>query len=67
MPCILLHVIEEPDSSAYEDPDLKDVVGQFPRCFCARCTPVQPLKPGEVVKCIDRTDPCWKPAGRICP
>ena len=67
MPCFLLHVVEQPDSSAYEDPNLKDVVGQFPRCFCAQCNPPLPLKPGEVVKCIDRTSPCWKPVDKICP
>lgn len=67
MPCYLLHVIEQPDHSAYDDPDLKDVVGQFPRCFCAQNTPPDPLRAGEVVKCLERTGPCWKPRPRAVP
>jgi molybdenum cofactor biosynthesis enzyme MoaA len=67
MPCFLLHIIEQPDPVAYDDADLKDVVGQFPRCFCSQCNPPRQLKPGEVVKCLDRTGPCWKPVDKICP
>lgn len=67
MPCYLLHIIEQPDPQAYADPDLKDVVGQFPRCFCTQCSPPLPLRAGEMVKCLERTGPCWKPADRICP
>ncbi|MDP2232774.1 MAG: hypothetical protein Q8K89_03990 [Actinomycetota bacterium] len=67
MPCYLLHIIEQPDPQAYADPELKDVVGQFPRCFCTQCTPPVPLRAGEVVKCLELGSPCWKPTGQTCP
>lgn len=66
MPCYLLHMVEQPDPDAYNDPDLKDLVGSFPRCFCAQCNPPRSLAPGEVVKCLERQGPCWKPADRVC-
>lgn len=66
MPCSLLHVLEQPDPAPYADPDLKDLVGYFPRCSCTRCTPPRLLAPGEVVRCLDREAPCWKPDDRIC-
>ena len=66
MACYLLHMVEQPDPSPYDDADLKDLVGSFPRFFCTRCTPPKTLKAGETVKCMDRNDPCWKPAERIC-
>lgn len=66
MPCRLLHVIEQPDPDPYADPDLKDVVGHFPSFYCTACTPLKPLKASEVVKCLARMEPCWKPADRIC-
>lgn len=66
MACQLLHMIEQPDPGAYTDQDLKDVVGSFPRFFCTHCDPLRPLKPSETVRCLDRSEPCWKPADRIC-
>jgi hypothetical protein len=66
MPCYLLHTIEQPDPNAYADQDLKDLVGSYPRFFCTQCNPPKPLRPGESVKCLNRTDPCWKPGGMTC-
>lgn len=66
MPCRLLHVIEQPDPDPYRDPELKDVVGAFPSFYCANCTPLRPLLPGETVKCLERAEPCWKRPDRIC-
>ena len=45
MPCYLLHMIEMPEQRPYDDPDLKDVVGEFPQLFCAHCNPPQKLAP----------------------
>jgi len=67
MPCYLLHIVEQPDASPYDDPDLKDLVGSLPRFFCAQCQPPAMLKPGESVRCLDREEPCWKSPGDICP
>lgn len=61
MPCYLLHTVEQPDEDPYADPDVKDVVGSLPRFYCAQCQPLQPLRPGEAVKCLDRDAPCWQP------
>jgi hypothetical protein len=66
MPCYLLHMIEAPDPEAYDDPDLKDLVGQWPKLFCAHCNPPRPLPPASSMRCLDRDAPCWKPANRIC-
>lgn len=66
MPCYLLHMIEAPDRGAYADPDLKDLVGEWPQLFCAYCNPPRPLKPSESARCLDRDAPCWKPVHRIC-
>jgi len=66
MPCYLLHMVEMPESEPYEDPDLKDLVGEFPRLYCAQCTPPRYLRPGESVRCLERETPCWKPTDRIC-
>lgn len=59
MSCTLLHIVEQPEPRPYDDPDLKDLVGAFPRFFCAKCAPPRPLRPGEAVRCLDRTEPCW--------
>ncbi len=67
MPCYLLHIVEQPDPAPYDDPDLKDLVGSLPRFFCAHCNPPRALRPGESVRCLDRSEPCWKPPGDICP
>lgn len=67
MPCALLHMIEQPSPRPYDDPDLKDLVGQFPRLFCAQCNPPVELKASEALRCFQRDAPCWKPAGEICP
>jgi hypothetical protein len=67
MPCYLLHIVEQPDASPYDDPNLKDLVGSFPRFFCTQCQPPAPLKPGESVRCLDREEPCWKLPGDVCP
>ena len=66
MPCYLLHMIEMPESHPYDDPDLKDLVGDLPQLFCARCNPPRSLRPGESVRCLDRPAPCWKPDDTIC-
>ncbi|MDH4139303.1 MAG: hypothetical protein OEV43_01905 [Coriobacteriia bacterium] len=61
MSCYLLHMVEQPESDPYADPDLKDLVGSYPRFFCSQCNPPESLRPGESAKCLDRTGPCWKP------
>ena len=66
MPCYLLHMVEIPDSEPYSDPELKDLVGEFPRLYCAHCTPPKELHPGESVRCLERDAPCWKPTDAIC-
>lgn len=66
MPCYLLHMVEMPEAKPYDDPDLKDLVGEFPRLFCAHCNPPRGLRPSESVRCLDRDIPCWKPADQIC-
>lgn len=53
-------MIEQPASTPYDDPDLKDLVGDLPRLFCAFSQPACELRPGESVRCFDRTSPCWK-------
>lgn len=65
MACQLLHIVEQPDPAAYSDPDLKDLVGAFPRFFCAHCDPLESLAPSEAVRCLDRREPCWKAPGSI--
>ena len=64
--CTLLHVLEQQDQHPYDDPDVKDIVGTMPQFYCAHCDPLKRLKPGEAMKCIDREQPCWLPAGMIC-
>jgi hypothetical protein len=66
MPCYLLHMIEMPVSRPYDDPDLKDLVGQLPQLFCAQCNPPKPLFASESARCLDRQTPCWKPEGTVC-
>ncbi len=66
MACYALHIMEDPDRDAYRDPDLKDVVGLMPRFFCAQCQPVAPLLPSEMLRCMDRTAPCWRSEGPPC-
>ena len=61
MPCYLLHMIESPIAQPYTDADVKDLVGQYPRLFCAQCTPPEELAPGESVRCLQRDTPCWRP------
>jgi len=60
MPCYLLHMMELPEASPYQDPDLKDLVGQFPQLYCAQCSPPEHLQPSEAARCLDRAVPCWK-------
>lgn len=67
MPCYLLHMLELPEDTPYDDPDLKDLIGQFPRLFCAQCSPPRPLLPSESARCLERDAPCWKPDGQACP
>jgi len=59
-------MVEMPEARPYDDPDLKDLVGQYPRLFCAYCNPPRTLSPGESARCLDRDAPCWKPTERIC-
>jgi len=66
VPCYLLHMVEMPEARPYDDPELKDLVGEFPRLFCAFCNPPRELRPGESVRCLERDAPCWKPEGRVC-
>ena len=66
MPCPLLHMVEMPDPRPYDDPELKDLVGEFPRLFCAQCTPPRELRPGESVRCLECDAPCWKSADATC-
>ena len=66
MPCYLLHMVEMPEQRPYDDPDLKDLVGEFPRMFCAFCNPPRKLSPSESARCLDRETPCWKPADAVC-
>lgn len=66
MSCYLLHMVEQPDPQPYADPNLKDLVGGFPRFYCANCNPPQALPAGDVVKCMDREAPCWKPRDHVC-
>lgn len=67
MPCYLLHMIAASEQRPYEDPNVKDLVGEFPRLFCAQCTPPKPLKPSESALCLQREAPCWSPGGMSCP
>ena len=60
MPCYLLHMIEAPSRRPYADPETKDVVGQYPRLFCAQHTPPEELPPGQSVMCLQRDVPCWR-------
>jgi hypothetical protein len=64
--CYLLHIMEDPDRDAYRDPDLKDVVGQMPKFYCAHCQPLKQLMASEATRCLERDAPCWKPVDRIC-
>lgn len=67
MPCYLLHMVEMPEPAPYEDPDLKDLIGEYPRLFCAYCNPPLSLAPSDSSRCLDRESPCWKSAEQICP
>jgi hypothetical protein len=66
VPCYLLHMVEMPEARPYDDPELKDLVGEFPRLFCAYCTPPRELRPGESVRCLETDAPCWKAEGTVC-
>ena len=66
MACQLLHIVEQQDRAQYDDRDVRDVVGVLPEFYCAHCDPVKRLKPGEAMKCIARSEPCWMPPDRIC-
>ncbi len=44
----------------YDDVDLKDLVGDMPRLFCASSQPPCELRPGESIRCFERNAPCWK-------
>lgn len=66
MPCFMLHMMEQPAPRPYDDPDLKDLVGEFPRLFCAQCTPPKELRPSESLRCFERDAPCWKDPAHIC-
>ncbi len=58
-------MVEQPDPDPYADADLKDLVGSYPRFYCAQCNPPKQLGAGESLQCLDRSDPCWKPGG-VC-
>ena len=63
MPCYLLHMIEAPNRRPYADPGVRDVVGDFPRLFCAQMTPPSELQPSESARCFQRDTPCWRETG----
>ena len=60
MPCYLLHMIEAPNRTPYAAPEMKDLVGQYPRLFCAQHTPPEELAPGDSVRCLQCEAPCWR-------
>lgn len=66
MPCSLLHIVEQQDQRPYDDPDVKDVIGVMPQFFCTYCNPIKRLRPSEAMMCLQREEPCWKPADEIC-
>ncbi|GAB4281792.1 MAG: hypothetical protein Kow0056_17410 [Coriobacteriia bacterium] len=66
MACDLLHIVADPDTEPYADPEVKDIVGHLPKFSCTRCQPPRRLKPSEALKCLGREGPCWKPEDRIC-
>lgn len=66
VPCYLLHMVEMPESRPYDDPELKDLVGRFPKLFCAYCNPPRELRPSESARCMDRDAPCWRAMDQIC-
>lgn len=61
MPCFLLHMIATPNRQAYRDPDVKDVVGEIPRLFCASSNPPSELLPSQATRCLAVERPCWNP------
>ena len=66
MPCYLLTWSNSLTPNAYDDEELKDLVGSFPRCFCAQCNPPRDLTAGETSSgVLIGPIPCWKPA-EIC-
>jgi len=65
MPCSLLHIVEQPDPRPYDDPDLKDLVGSFPRFFCASSAPPRALRPSEAARCLECAESCWSPTGVV--
>jgi hypothetical protein len=67
MPCYLLHMIESPNTRPYDDTDVKDLVGQYPRLFCAQCTPPEELSPSSSVRCLQRDAPCWRQTPSAAP
>ena len=66
MACYLLHVVEQPDEDPYTDPDVKDVVGQMPRFYCACFDPIERLLPSAATRCLARETPCWNPDWTDC-
>lgn len=68
MPCNLLHLVEQQDPRPYDDPDVKDLVGTMPQFYCTRYQPIARLRPGEAIRCIGATGPCWGgPSGLPAP
>jgi hypothetical protein len=66
MACYLLHVVEQPDEDPYADQDVKDVVGQMPRFYCACFDPIERLVPSAATRCLARETPCWNPDWADC-
>jgi hypothetical protein len=53
-------MIEMPEQRPYDDTNLKDLIGDFPRLFCAISTPPVSLKPSESSRCLAHDAPCWR-------
>jgi hypothetical protein len=66
MACYLLHVVDQPDEDPYADADVKDVVGQMPRFYCACFDPIERLVPSAATRCLARETPCWNPDWTDC-
>jgi hypothetical protein len=58
MPCYLLHILEQPEARPYDDPELCDLVGAYPRTFCTARSEPRPLQVSKSLRCLERSEPC---------